>query len=94
MFLPVIFICNLAFAINWRFLVSDKFWEEVELLLPRPSRRFGRPKMDKCKAFCVIFYILRTGIQWKALPRCFGAPSTMHDRFQQWTKAGVFEKLW
>jgi len=41
-----------------------------------------------------IFYVLRTGCQWKALPRSLGAPSTVHDRFQEWREAGVFEKLW
>jgi transposase len=41
-----------------------------------------------------IFYILRTGCQWKALPRVFGAPSTVHDRFQEWEAAGVFARLW
>jgi len=45
-------------------------------------------------AFFAIFYILRTGIQWKALPRSLGAASTVHDRFQQWCAAGVFERLW
>jgi putative transposase len=44
--------------------------------------------------FFAIFYILRTGIQWKALPRSLGAASTVHDRFQQWLKAGVFKELW
>jgi len=46
------------------------------------------------KRFALFFYVLRTGIQWKALPKSLGAPSTVHDRFQQWTKAGVFETLW
>jgi transposase len=41
-----------------------------------------------------IFYVLRTGCQWKALPRAIGAASTVHDRFQQWVKAGVFRRLW
>ena len=41
-----------------------------------------------------IFYILRTGCQWKALPRSLGAPSTVHDRFQEWREAGLFEKMW
>jgi len=50
--------------------------------------------MDDRKAFCAIFYILRTGIQWKALPKSLGAASTVHDRFQQWVQAGVFLKLW
>jgi putative transposase len=50
--------------------------------------------MDDQKAFEAMFYILRTGIQWKALPRCLGASSTVHDRFQQWCEEGVFRKLW
>jgi putative transposase len=41
-----------------------------------------------------IFYVLRTGCQWKALPRCFGPASTVHDRFQEWRHAGLFRKLW
>ncbi len=92
--MPETFTCNLQFAIDWRFLVSDELWAEVELLLPRHRRRFGRPRMDDRKAFSAIFYVLRTGIQWKALPRSLGAVSTVHDRFQQWAKAGVFERLW
>jgi putative transposase len=45
-------------------------------------------------ALNAIFYVLRTGIQWKALPRCLGASSTVHDRFQLWVQQGVFELMW
>jgi len=41
-----------------------------------------------------ILYIFRTGSQWKALPRSYGAPSTVHDRFKEWQKAGLFDKMW
>jgi transposase len=41
-----------------------------------------------------IFYILRTGCQWKSLPRCYGAPSTVHDRFQEWRDDGLFKRMW
>ena len=41
-----------------------------------------------------IFYLLRTGCQWNALPRSLGAPSTVHDRFQEWQQAGLFAALW
>jgi len=41
-----------------------------------------------------IVYVLRTGIQWGALPRCFGPKSTVHDRLQEWCAAGIFERLW
>ena len=41
-----------------------------------------------------IFYVLRTGCQWKALPRSLGSGSTAHAYFQKWCGQGVFETLW
>jgi putative transposase len=41
-----------------------------------------------------ILYILITGIQWRALPRCYGPATTAHGRFQEWTQTRVFERLW
>ncbi len=41
-----------------------------------------------------ILLVLLTGIPWRALPRCYGAATTAHDRFQEWTEAGAFEELW
>src|ERR671917_2091687 len=76
--------------------VSDEFWEKVEPLVPpAPSHaKGGRTRMDDRKAFAAIVYVLRTGIQWNALPRELGASSTVHDRFQEWERAGFFEELW
>jgi transposase len=37
--------------------------------------------MPDQQAFAAIVYVLRTGIQWNALPRELGASSTVHDRF-------------
>ncbi len=50
--------------------------------------------MDNRQAMSAIFYVLRTGCQWKALPGSLGKASTVHDRFQEWRDAGVFERLW
>lgn len=84
--------CN----IDSNFLPSENLWHAVEPLLPEePSKpKGGRPRTSDRRAFFAIFYVLRTGIQWNALPRCLGASSTVHDRFQQWRAAGVFERLW
>src|SRR5215469_15811537 len=54
----------------------------------------GGRRMDDRKAFEAIIYVLRTGIQWNALPRELGASSTVHDRFQEWERAGFFQALW
>lgn len=83
-------------VINPEFLAPPELWEAVEKLLPPwpPRPRGGRPPMPDPKAFDAIFYILRTGIQWKALPRALGASSTVHDRLKKWIREGIFQKLW
>jgi len=50
--------------------------------------------MPNRQAYAAIIYVLRTGIQWNALPRELGASSTVHDRFQEWEQAGFFQALW
>jgi putative transposase len=76
--------------------VSDEFWERVEPLVPEaPSHaRGGRPRISDRKAFEAMVYVLRTGIQWNALPREMGASSTVHERFQEWEREGFFEEVW
>jgi transposase len=47
--------------------------------------------------FAGIVYVLRTRIIWNAFPReKFGGlgSSALHDRFQKWAKAGLFEAIW
>jgi transposase len=59
--------------------VSDSFWGKVEQFIPKPERVAGkqysrktgggRKPKDKRLIFEGIVYVLRTGCQWKALPR-------------------------
>ena len=81
-------------APSWR--VSDELWERVEPLLPRyrKSKAGGRPRAESRQVLDGILYVLRTGCQWKAVPQEFGSPSTLHQYFQEWTKKGVFFRLW
>ena len=50
----------------------------------------GRKPLDKRKVLEGIFYVLRTGCQWKALPKEYGASSSVHDYFREWSEAGFF----
>ncbi len=82
--------------INPKYQIPDKLWEKILPLIPpeKPKIKPGRPRMDDRLAMNAIFYLLRTGCQWSALPKSLGAPSTVHDRFQEWQKAGLFIRLW
>src|SRR5919201_7141742 len=79
---------------GWR--IPDELWAWIAPLLPpeRPHPKGGHPWTPARPLMDAIFYVLRTGAQWKALPRAFGAPSTVHDRFQAWRADGVFARLW
>ena len=75
---------------------SDNLWALVTPLIPAaPSHaKGGRTRVPDRQIFSAIVYLLRTGIQWNALPRGLGASSTVHDRFQEWEQAGLFRSLW
>jgi len=81
------------------FRISDQLWAVLQPVLPVyvNTQRFGggRPRVPDRKCADGIFYVLRTGCQWKALDQtelCAG--STAHDRYQEWVEAGMFLKLW
>ena len=81
---------------GWR--IPDAMWSRIAPLLPpRKAHPLGchNPRVDDREAMDAIFFVLRTGCQWKALDATRFVPgSTAHDRFQEWVAAGVFLKLW
>jgi transposase len=76
--------------------IPEVLWERIECLLPkyRRSPRGGRPRLELRKVVTGILYVLRTGCQWKAMPREFGSGSAIHEYFQEWVGLGIFAKLW
>lgn len=78
----------------WR--LPDEIWERLEPLLPKyaPSPKGGKPRLALRRVADGIFYVLRTGCQWKAAPREFGSASALHKYFQEWTHLGIFYNLW
>ena len=79
--------------------VSDEVWEMIKAYIPKHERKDpskgGRPRVDDRKVFDAILFVAKTGIQWNALNATgICSSSTAHLRFQEWTKAGFFRKLW
>ena len=77
--------------------ISDEMWSVIsEILGPeKKAGTVGRPAVSFRIIFDAIIYVLRTGCQWQAIPRSEYAPgSTVHGRFQQWVKSGVFQEVW
>jgi transposase len=62
--------------------------------LPNRKRNQGAPGADGRRMMTAIFCVMRTGIQWTAIPYGLSPHSTTHDRFQEWEVAGLFGRLW
>jgi transposase len=86
-------------------VVTDEFWRRVEPLVPAREPAMGkqyvnkpgagRPRKPDRLVFEAIVYVLRTGCQWKALPKeRFGSASAVHKRFLEWEAAGMFRAVW
>ena len=78
----------------WR--VDDALWAELQplLVITKPRKKPGRPRLDDRAIFDGLIWLARTGSQWAALPRAFGATSTVHARFQEWVEYGCLERAW
>jgi len=77
-----------------QFYMTKRFWKEIKHAIPE-KRSSRRPRKGSKKIMKALFYILRTGIQWKALPTQFRvSASTVHRRFQEWIRDSVFQKFW
>jgi putative transposase len=72
--------------------VTDAQWGLIEPRLPRSFG--GRPRKTHLRDVVnAIFYILRTGCQWRYLPKDFPPKSTVWRYFDQWRHDGTLETI-
>src|SRR6202049_2311816 len=70
--------------------LTDAAWALIAPMLPA-ARPGGRPRTTNIRAVLnAIFYLLRTGCQWRLLPREFPVWGTVYHYFRSWDNAGVW----
>jgi putative transposase len=73
--------------------LSDAVWRLIARLLPA-ARAGGRLRTTDFRAVLnAIFYMLRTGCQWRLLPREFPPWGTVYHYFRNWKNAGVWTRV-
>jgi putative transposase len=72
--------------------LTDAQWALVEPHIPVYSG--GRPRKVMMRAVVdAILYLLRTGCQWRFLPKNFPAKSTVWGYFNEWRHNGTLETI-
>ncbi|QMV46489.1 IS5 family transposase [Wolbachia pipientis] len=74
--------------------LSEREWSLIEKHFRVSYKKGGRPlKHGKREVLSAIFYVLRTGCQWRYLPHDFPPWKTVYEQFRRWKKQGIFEKM-
>src|SRR6266568_5692752 len=71
--------------------LSDTEWRRIEPLLPRGRR--GAHRVDDRRVVSGIVHMLHSGARWRDCPEAYGPYTTIYNRFNRWSRRGVWENL-
>jgi putative transposase len=77
---------------NYPSNVTHEQWQVIRRLLP-PKKKRGRRPLDRRQVINAIFYVNRTGCQWRALPHDFPKWQSVYTVFWRWRRDGVWQKI-
>src|SRR4051812_4018438 len=73
------------------FWLSDREWARIEPLLPRGRR--GAHRVDDRRIISGIVHMLRSGARWRDCPAAYGPYTTVYNRFNRWSRQGVWQAI-
>jgi len=73
------------------FWLSDDQWAVIEPLVP--TGRCGVPPRRNREVISGILHVLKFGCRWRDCPEVFGPPGTIYNRFNRWSKAGIWQHM-
>ena len=74
--------------------LTDAEFALIEPLLPRAKRGGRRRTTSLREVLNAILYLLRTGCQWRMLPKEFPPRSTVYGYFRRFWQLGIWKHIW
>ena len=75
-------------------ITHEFFNSNIKSLIDSSYSRAGRPQtISDYNVFCAMLYVLRTGIPWRDLPKCYGHWHRVYQRFKRSSDRGVWWKI-
>src|SRR5215212_6536294 len=73
--------------------LSDAEWSRLQSCLPTPKAQ-GRPRTHSLRDILnAIFYVLKSGCQWRLLPHDFPPWSTVYYHFRRFRLSGLWHRI-
>ena len=74
--------------------LTDMQWEVVEARIKKMNGNYGnRAEQSKRELVNAVLYLVKTGCQWRLLPKCFPPYSTVHSFYRRARLSGLWELL-
>jgi transposase len=71
--------------------LNDEQWAKIERKVP--MNRPGRKPQNNRRILSGILHVLRSGCRWQDCPPEYGPPTTIYNRFNRWSKRGIWQKI-
>ncbi len=71
--------------------LTDREWARIAPLLPPAHGR--RSLKGERRFISAVYWLTRTGCPWRDLPRRYGNWKSVYNRFNNWSKRGIWERL-
>lgn len=73
------------------FWLSDEAWAAIEPLMPKNQP--GARRVDDRRVISGIVHVLKAGCRWKDCPAVYGPPTTIYNRFNRWSRRGLWGRI-
>lgn len=70
--------------------LTDRQWQVIKIMLPQSARK---RKHGLRAVWNGLLYLVRTGCQWRMLPKCFPAWQTVYYHYSRWRDMEVIEEV-
>jgi transposase len=73
------------------FWLSDEAWSAIEPHLPKNQP--GARRVDDRRVISGIIHMLKCGGRWQDCPSAYGPPTTVYNRWNRWSRRGVWGRI-
>ena len=71
--------------------LDDEAWARIEPHLPRGRR--GARRVDDHRVISGIVHMLQSGARWRDCPAEYGPYTTVYNRFNRWSRQGIWHDI-
>ena len=76
-----------------KYYIESRAWEQILKFLQQIKGIHTEDEASLRLFIEAIWFMVRSGCQWRLLPNCYGNWRAVHRRFKRWVDLGIWEKL-